>query len=132
MAKDKERMKVHAGPAERRTDEGAFAPLVDIYETDDGATVIVAEVSGAQADAVDVRVDRGVLTISADADLPELPDEYARTYIGFIGGRFFRAFAMGDEVDRDRIEATLCDGVLTVRLPRAAAARTRKIEIKAG
>jgi len=132
MAEKKGKMKVHAGPAARPKGEGAFSPLVDIYETADGTIVLVAEVPGARPETVDVRVDKGVLTISAEAPVLQNEGRYTPTYIGFAGGEYFRAFALSDEVDRDRIEASLADGLLTVRLPRAAAAKTRKIEIKAG
>ena len=131
MAEKKEKMTVHAGPVPRRS-EDSFIPMVDVYEKDDGTTVLVAEVPGAKPESVDIRVDKGVLTVGAEAELPEPGDEYSRTFIGFTGGEYFRAFAISDDVDRDRIEASLADGVLTVSLPRAAAAKTRKIEIKEG
>ena len=69
---------VHADPAARQSGE-EFAPLVDIYETDDGTTMLVAEMPGASEEAVDIRVEKGVLTLSAEAHLPQLGDEYSRT-----------------------------------------------------
>jgi HSP20 family molecular chaperone IbpA len=131
MAQEKEKMTVSVGRARRPADENAFAPLVDIYETPDGGTMLVAELPGAKPDAVDIRVDKGVLTVTADAPLPDPPKDYAPTYTGFTGGQYFRAFALSDEIDRDKIEASLADGVLTLKLPRAAAAQTKKIQIKA-
>jgi HSP20 family protein len=120
---------VQASRARERGEE-AFSPLVDIYETEDGTTVLLAELPGATPETLDMRVDKGVLTVSAEAPLPEVGEEYTPTYTGFVGGHFFRAFALSDEVDREKIEASLEDGLLTVKLPRAAAARTRKIQIK--
>jgi HSP20 family molecular chaperone IbpA len=132
MATEKEKISVRpATQAGREAEEEAFAPLVDVYQKDDGTIVLVAEVPGAAADSVDIRVDKGVLTIEATANVPQPEGEFTRTYTGFVGGRYFRAFALSDEVDREKIDASLADGVLTVTLPRAAAARTRKIEIKA-
>ena len=69
---------------------------------------------------------------AADGRRPDGGDEFMATYIGFAGGQYFRAFALSDEVDRDRIAASLADGILTVRLPRAAAAETRRIPITEG
>jgi len=132
MAQNKN-VKVHAEPARpRAADEESLVPLVDIYELADGTTVLEAEVPGAAPESVDVRVDKGVLTIAAEGKLPDAGEDYAETYVGFAGGRYFRAFALSDEIDREHIEAGLADGVLTLRLPRAAAAKTRKIEIKPG
>ena len=130
MSENKGKLKVNVSPAAVSPGENALAPLVDIYEAADGATVLVAEVPGAGPDKVDVRVDKGVLTIRADGSLPEVPEGFSRLYVGFAGGEYFRAFALSDEVDRDKIEATLGGGLLTLRLPRAAAAQSRKIEIK--
>ncbi len=124
-----DRSHVQASRARERGEE-AFSPLVDIYETEDGTTVLLAELPGATPETLDMRVDKGVLTVSAEAPLPEVGEEYTPTYTGFVGGHFFRAFALSDEVDREKVEASLEDGLLTVKLPRAAAARTRKIQIK--
>jgi len=133
MADKKDKMTVRSGgPAPAGNEENAFTPLVDVYEVEDGTTMLLAEVPGAAADSLDIRVDKGVLTISADGTLPETGDEYARTYTGFVGGRYFRAFALSDEIDREKIEASLEGGLLTIRLPKAAAAATRKIKIKEG
>lgn len=124
------RMAVHAGPAEAPISDEMFMPLADIYETQDGATYVVVELPGARQDQVDIKVDKGVLTIQAQADLPDVGPNFTATYSGFVGGSYFRAFALSDEIDRDRIEANFSDGLLTLKLPRAAAAQTRKIEIK--
>jgi len=132
MADTRKKVEVSVDPARMEPGEDAFTPLVDIYEEKDGTTVLVAEVPGAKSESVDVRVDKGVLTITADGRREPMGDEYARTYTGFMGGQFFRAFALSDEVDRDSIQASLSEGLLTVRLPRAAAAQTRKIEITGG
>lgn len=132
MAQKNKKVEVSVDPARVEPGEDAFTPLVDIYEEADGTTVLVAEVPGAKTDSVDIRVDKGVLTLSADGRREPMGESYARTYTGFMGGQFFRAFALSDEVDRDDIQASLADGLLTVRLPRAAAAQTRKIEISQG
>lgn len=124
-------VKVNAQPPQpTEGNEDTYSPLVDIYEEADGTSVLVAEVPGATAESIDLRVDKGVLTIAADGSAPKPEGNYTRTYTGFVRGRYFRAFALSDEVDRESIQASLNDGVLTVRLPRAAAARTRKIDIQ--
>lgn len=131
MTQDKNKLRVSVDPAPVRPSEDALAPLVDIYQTADGTTMLLAEVPGAAPDKVDVRVDKGVLTVWADGRLSEPAKDYSRMYTGFAGGEYFRAFALSDEVDREKIEASVGQGLLTVKLPRAAAAKTRKIQIKA-
>jgi HSP20 family protein len=132
MSQEKSKTTVRSAPAKAPEPETTFTPYVDIYEEEDGTTVLKAELPGAESDSLDIRVDKGVLTIQADGRVPALGDEYAPTYRGFVGGEFYRAFALSDEVDRDGIEADLSDGVLTLRLPRAAEAKTQKIEVKTG
>lgn len=124
------KVNVHSEPSRMEVSPEAVAPRVDIYTVEDGTTYLLAEVPGAAPDSVDLRVDKGVLTIAAEASGAKVDDCYARTYVGFTNGPYFRAFALSDEVDRDKIEASLSDGVLTVKLPRAASARTRKIHVK--
>jgi len=127
---DNETMKVRVGAVRQDAGEDTFSPLVDIYEAEDGTTVLTAEIPGASADSLDIRVDKGVLSISADARCEQREKDYTWTYTGFARGQYFRALAVSDEIDRDKIEASLADGVMTLRLPRASAAKTRKIQIK--
>jgi HSP20 family protein len=47
-------------------------------------------------------------------------------------GEFTRVLALPCDVDTDNVEATLKNGVLTIILPKAEAARTRKITVRAG
>lgn len=129
MAEKNENIPVNVEPAQN-ADEDAYAPMVDIYEDTDGTTVLVAEIPAATDDSIDIRVDQGVLTLSADGHRPAPGKEYTKTYTGFVTGGYFRAFAISDEVDRERIEANYSNGLLTIRLPRAAAAQTRKIPIR--
>jgi len=129
---EQQKVQVNAEPARRSETADTSAPLVDIYEREDGTIVIEAELPGVEVDGVDIGVDKGVLSLEAQANVPELGEGFSCTYAGFGAERFFRAFALSDGVDRDGIHAEMADGVLTVTLPRAAAARSRKIEIKQG
>jgi HSP20 family protein len=46
-------------------------------------------------------------------------------------GRYRRSFTLSRELDAQRIEAALKDGVLTLRLPKLEEARPRRIEVRA-
>ena len=111
--------------------EDTVTPPADIYETD-SELVLVADVPGVGPDQLNIQVDKGVLTLEATPDVDMPGDDYARTYVGFWPGTFFRAFALSDEIDRDGISAEVSNGVVTVHLPKAPSARSRKIEIKTG
>ncbi len=130
MAEEKKQIKTIVQPAENEPLENAFCPLVDIYEQADGTTIMLAEMPGALPDSVDIQVDKGVLTIAAKCGRQEFSESYARVFTSFETGEYFRAFALSDEVDRDKIVAKLEDGLLKLTLPKAAAVQKRKIEIK--
>ena len=130
MASKSEKIKVKPGASGMEGSERVFTPAVDIYEETDGTTVLVAELPGVKDDEVDIRVEKGVLTISADGSREDPFEQYTRTYSSFLSGEFFRAFALSDEVNREAIDAKLENGLLTIRLPRAEEAKTHKIEIK--
>jgi HSP20 family protein len=57
---------------------------------------------------------------------------YQRVYTEYGHGDYERSFTLSDNIDRDRIEARLKDGVLHLVLPKAETAKARKIELKAG
>src|SRR5918911_52682 len=98
-----------------RSEERFVAPPVDIYEDDQGL-VVVADLPGVDPSALDVRVDRGVLTIQARAGTSTAAGEPVYREYELTG--FYRQFQLPDEVDASRIEAELKQGVLRLRLPR--------------
>jgi HSP20 family molecular chaperone IbpA len=117
-----------------RSDERFVSPPVDIYEDDQGL-VVVADVPGADPGALDVRVERGVLTIQARAtprDASRQAGSAEPIYREYELTGFFRQFQLPEEVDTTRIEADLKHGVLTLHLPRVAPAQPRRIEVRTG
>lgn len=128
MANEKN-VKVEVARTPAHVPENTYSPIVDVYEADD-RTILVAEMPGVNKEDVRVEVDKGTLTIAGRTSWAEPSEKYGRTYLGFAGGEFFRAFALSDAVDRDKIAANMTEGVLTLTLPKAQAAKTRKIEIQ--
>jgi HSP20 family molecular chaperone IbpA len=111
-----------------RADEVFVAPPADIYEDDDGL-VVVADLPGIAPEALDVRVEQRILTITAHAQ-PAPPGTPLHREYELTG--FFRQFQLPEEVDTTRIEAELKQGVLTLKLPRAAEQQPRRIEVRSG
>ena len=110
---------------EIRQEERYLAPPVDIYEIPDGLTVI-ADLPGVDRDGLDVRVDDGILTIQGKPKHP-VPGDPVRTEFRLIN--FYRQFQLGDEVDQEKITATMKHGVLTINLPRAERLKPKKIQV---
>jgi HSP20 family protein len=90
------------------------------------------DLPGADAESIDVTVDRGLLTVSAKRT-EEKKDE-GETLISRerISGTFTRRVRLSDTVDTEKIGAAYADGVLTVKLPLVEKARPRKVEIRTG
>jgi len=114
---------------EREQAHETIAPPIDVCETDTG-WLLVADMPGVSKDGVDVQVERGVLAISGK--VAGDPPAGRLIYNGFHRMNYFRSVALSDEIDRTKISASQNDGVLTVVLPKAAAAQTRKITVQAG
>jgi HSP20 family molecular chaperone IbpA len=102
-------------------------PPVDIYEGDD-ELVLLADLPGVETDALEIRVDRGTLTIQARAQHVIRDEPIYREYR--LTG-FYRQFSMPEDFDSDRAEAVMKNGVLTLKLPRAERARPRRVEVRA-
>jgi len=109
------------------TDVGGWSPLVDIEETDD-AYVVEAELPGVQRNDVNIELVGNELTITGEVKERERKGALRRQTRR--SGRFDYRVALPDQVDADKIEASLADGVLTVRVPKSERAPRRRIEIK--
>ena len=104
-----------------------FVPPTDIYETKD-SVIVLAEMPGVAPDGVDITLERRVLTIRGRSAATEHTG-YQPVYTEFADGDYERVLTLSENIDRDRIEATLKDGVLHLVLPKAEVAKARKIEI---
>lgn len=107
-----------------------YVPAVDILERDD-ELMLLADVPGATPDGIDINYERGQLTIGARVE-PRQPGQTRFLLNEYGVGDFTRTFRIGEGIDASGIQAELSGGVLTVHLPKAQEARTRKIAVKAG
>ena len=114
---------------ERTRAEQVFVPLADIYETQDNIFV-VADMPGVDEKSVDITLEKNVLTINGFVDVQH-PDNYDLAYAEYETGHFERRFTLSNEINRDKIEATVKNGVLRLQLPKAKEAKVKKIKVKA-
>lgn len=114
-------------PAGRET---VLLPPVDIFENSEGITLI-ADMPGVTKERLAIDVDRDSLVIEGEATF-EMPEGIKALYADIQATRYRRDFSLSAELDPDRIEASLKDGVLTLRIPKRAELRPRKIEISEG
>jgi HSP20 family protein len=118
-----------SGATQRMPSRPVFLPPADIYETKD-SIVVLAEMPGVPPEGVDLTLERRVLTIRGRSAAGEHTG-YQRVYNEYTDGDYERVFTLSDNIDRDRIEARLKDGVLHLVLPKAETAKARRIELKA-
>lgn len=111
------------GPRERRF------PLVNVTQNEN-ESVLHAELPGVELKDLDITVNGTTLTLKGerkfDSSVPE--EKYYRRERS--AGPFGRSVELPHKVDLEKVEASLKDGVLTVRLPKAPEIKPRRIEVK--
>ncbi len=111
-----EKQELAESVAERTRAQRAFVPRVDIYETND-AIAVIADMPGVDAGSVDITLEQNVLTINGYVN-EKRPEGYALAYAEYRTGDFVRSFTLSNQIDQDRIEAGVKDGVLRLHLPK--------------
>ncbi|MGE5666756.1 MAG: Hsp20/alpha crystallin family protein [Betaproteobacteria bacterium] len=110
-------------------DELVLRPAVDIFENGDGIT-LQADLPGVAKERLNVQADRNSLLIEGEAVI-DMPSGMEAIYADVQSTRYARSFVLSSELDSDRIEASLKDGVLTLRIPKRHEFRPRRIEVSA-
>jgi HSP20 family molecular chaperone IbpA len=130
MAERQEVTTDKAGPAQGRSREDEFVlrPPVDIFEDAHGIMVL-AEMPGVSKDRLNVQADRNNLLIEGDVVIDTATGMEA-IYADVQSTRYARSFVLSGELDTEAIDANLKDGVLTIRIPKRAEYRPRKIEVR--
>ena len=105
-----------------------YVPNVEIRETDD-ALWLWADMPGVAPENLDVNLEDSVLTVTGEVVEPD--SGWKLRYREYGIGGYTRRFTLSDKIDQSGIEATLVNGVLTVRLPKADALKPRKVLVKA-
>ena len=104
-----------------------FVPTTDVYETEE-ALVVALEMPGVGREEVEIELKDDVLRLEGRIDSSKYGG-LEPVYTEYGVGHWARAFALPDGVDRERIEARLEDGVLTLTLPKTAEAKPRRIAV---
>ena len=115
---------------ERPSDRTAMLSPVDIVEDKTGIT-LMADLPGVSNDKLTVRVEGDTLLIEGELAL-EMPEGMEANWAEIQVPRFRRVFTLSRDLDTSKPDATLKDGVLRLRIPKAEHAQPRKIEVKVG
>lgn len=106
-----------------------FTPRFDLYEDEDGY-VLTGDLPGVEPHNLDVTYENQEVTIHGKVHPRHTDGQCFAEEYGV--GDFHRSFNVGDVVEGSLINAELSNGVLTVRLPKRADAKLRKIKVRAG
>ena len=90
---------------------------------------LIADLPGINKEGLGVRVDGNTLTIEGEVKL-DLPTQLESTYAEIRSGFYQRSFTLSRELDENKINAELKDGVLTLTIPKREEAKPRRIEVK--
>ena len=116
------------GRREPAAASGGWSPLVDIYEDADGL-VFRFDLAGVGRDDIEIEVTGDTLTISGERkSLEQEGRDYWRVERPY--GPFRRTFNIGTPIKQSDIKASLKDGTLDIRIPKAEETKSKKIEVE--
>lgn len=106
-----------------------WSPATDIRENDQEIDIDF-ELPGIRPEDVNINVENGILTVSGEKRAERKEDEEGRYHLVERSyGSFFRSFQLPQGVDESQIKAEFDNGVLTIRIPKAALPQPRRIQI---
>lgn len=113
-------------PCEKREMRQEYMPAVDIIDAEN-ETTLVLDMPGVDCDSVDITVEKNILTIKGKP-IEDTFEGKTLVYSEYGVGDFERSFTLSEDLSRDGIAATMKDGVLQVKLPKAKPV-AKKIEV---
>lgn len=114
--------------AERTRPNRVFVPRASIYEVDDEITILV-DMPGVKAENIDITMEKNELKINGMVSF-DTPEGYSLVYREYSIGDYERSFVLPRDIDREKVKATVKDGVLKLTLVRAEAYKARKINVQ--
>jgi len=106
----------------------AMLPAVDVIEDAEGITVY-ADLPGVPKDRLALTVESGTLTIEGEVVL-DAPEDLTPGHAEIDVPRFRRVFSLSQELDGNQVLAEFQQGVLKLRIPKAAHALPRRVEVR--
>lgn len=114
--------------ATRENRTTGFVPACDVYENQD-EVLVLADLPGVTPEDLRIHLDKGELTLEARRVVVQSGRSLGTEYRDL---EFRRRFVVPGGIDADRITAELSNGVLHLHLPKSAALKPRKIDVRTG
>ncbi len=102
---------------------------IDVYQTP-AEIVVKSTIAGVKPEDIDISINNDMLTIRGKREMQETINNDLYLYRECYWGSFSRSFILPLEVEADKIEATLENGILTITLPKAKSAKQISIKVK--
>ncbi len=138
MTEEKKIIPKAVGPAEPKKEDWLDSQeetegqlTLDVFQDPDNI-VIKSTIAGVRPEDLDISINNDMLTIKGERKREETVKEDDYFYQECYWGAFSRSVILPMEVEADKIEALLKDGVLTIKLPKSRKAKARKIQVKIG
>lgn len=107
-----------------------WAPAVDIVEEKE-RFVLRADLPGVAPDAIDIHMDKGILSISGERQDSSDDEQNGVRRLERVTGRFARRFTLPETADADNISARCSNGTLEVSIPKLPEVLHRRITVEA-
>jgi HSP20 family protein len=132
MATEVTTQEAHAGDGKQSlmnaTTASAIRPSVDIFETAEGIT-LQADMPGVSKEGLNLRIEGPNLLVEGTIGIvPE--QKMSALYADVRSTNYRRSFVLGNELEAEKVDANLQNGVLTVRIPKRPELRPRRIEVR--
>ncbi|MDR4506710.1 MAG: Hsp20/alpha crystallin family protein [Candidatus Brocadiaceae bacterium] len=105
-----------------------YFPLSDIYETPENFTIVI-DMPGVDTEHIAIDLRENELIVNGEISFDAYTDEKV-ILNEYNVGHYHRHFVISDAINRNKVEAKMKDGVLTLNLPKAEHIKPRKIEVK--
>lgn len=106
-----------------------WTPAVDVIE-EASRFVLRADLPGVSVDDIDLRMDKGVLSIAGERRRENADDANGVQRYERVAGKFFRRFSLPETADADNIGAKSVNGILEVHIPKQPEVQPRRIEVQ--
>lgn len=113
---------------ERNRPVKVYAPAVDIIERKEDI-LLIADMPGVDDKSVEITIEKDILTLDGRVET-KLPEGHRLLISEYGTGDYHRVFTFSDEIDKEKILATVKHGVLRLTLPKTEAIKTRKIPVR--
>jgi HSP20 family molecular chaperone IbpA len=129
MSESKEVTTKKSGEVEATKQPDVFLrPLVDVYENKTGLT-LQADLPGVSNENLNIHVDKDTLLIEAEASI-SMPENMEAFYADVRATHYRRSFSLSPELETEKIDASIKDGVLSLHIPKREEFKPRKIEVR--